>query len=153
MLDDSAVWKKKGAGVADDTTSKNRQDYHKYHKEDAEFDLMEFDNNLHKTLQDMGMNEEALQRCGELFFEAVAQRLFHEDSEFRTKVIEILNDFTTNPFHSDETIDVAEALANRIEELETQIAYVENENRQLYDEVVEALHEENEQYNDDLRQK
>jgi hypothetical protein len=142
VFDDSAAWKP-GAGVPDKTAERNRtfnrQDVVDLEKE--EFDLMEFDNDLHQTLEDMGMNEDTLQRCGELFYEAVEQRLFHDDDEFRRRVGEILEDFTSNPFNSDETIDAAEALANRIEELESQIAYVENENRQLYSEISQ-IHKE-----------
>jgi hypothetical protein len=142
VFNDSAACKP-GAGVPDKTAERNRT----FNREDIidldkeEFDLMEFDNDLYETLEGMGFNEETKQKCGELFYEAVEQRLFHEDSAFRAKVIEILEDFTSNPFNSDETIDAAEALANRIEELESQIAYVENENQQLYGEISQ-IHEE-----------
>jgi hypothetical protein len=121
-----------GAG-APDAAERNR----KFNRE--EFDFIEWENDLADTLEAMGFTKEAREKAAELFYEAIENRLFHADSDFQTKIKEILNDFTTNPFTSDETLDVAEQLANRIEELEAQIAAVEAEKKQLMKEILSAL--------------
>ncbi len=86
-------------------------------KED--FDLEDFDQELSDCLERMGFNEETKQKCADLFYDAIEQRLFHQDDEFRQNLAELLNDYTPNPFIVlDERIDVVQMLANRIQELE-----------------------------------
>ena len=102
-----------GAGVSDQarhpTTTKEE-----FVDADGDFDLVKYDNALSDNLDAMGMNEETRQRAGELFFAAVQERLFHEDSEFQARLFELLAESVPNPFISDGEIDAVEVLANRI---------------------------------------
>ncbi len=90
----------------------------------------------------MGFTAEARQQAADLFFEAVEQRLNHEDDAFRQSLADLLNGYSPSPFISNEEINAAELLASRIQELETALAYVQSENAQLVEEINQSLVEE-----------
>jgi hypothetical protein len=131
MFRDSA-WRKSGAGVPEGAAKKNRRD-HKFNKED--FDIAKFDNDLSDCLESFGFDEETKQKAGDLFFEAVEARLFHEDDEFRQQLCELLEGCVPSPFISNEDLDIVEILANRVADLEDTLEYVESENEALEEEI------------------
>jgi hypothetical protein len=125
----NSAWREPGAGVPEGTAERNRR----FNKE--EIDIEKFDNELNNCLEEMGFNEETKQKASHLFFEAVEARLFHEDDEFRQKLLELLADTCPSLFISDFEIDACEVLAKRIEELEAAVEYVGSENARLEEEI------------------
>jgi hypothetical protein len=107
-----------------------------------EFDLEVFDNQLNDCLEKMGFNEENKQTAANLFFEAVEQRLFHSDDDFRAAIGVLLKDYAPSPFLPDQTINAAELLANKIEQLQNDIENVETQNAIMNGELRESLREE-----------
>jgi hypothetical protein len=79
--------------------------------------------NLGATLDDEGFSEGAKQKATELFFSAVANK----DSALRDGLAQLLGIYSPML----EGSDVIDAIADRIQQLEADIAYVERENENL----------------------
>jgi hypothetical protein len=78
---------------------------------------------LESTFEKLGFHESVLTKCADLFHEAVNEK----GDSFRKKVEELLSNYCPSPFISDQKLDVIQALASKIEELESSIAAVESE--------------------------
>jgi hypothetical protein len=86
---------------------------------------------LDLTLEESGFTDEAKEKCAKLFFEAVEDK----HSPLRARIVELVNEYSPSPFLPDEQLDVMVMLAERIDELETDIADVEGENEELWHEI------------------
>jgi hypothetical protein len=73
-----------------------------------------------------------------LFSQVVAER----NGTFRQRFVELLSDCCPSPFISDEKLDLVEMLANKVQELEANITYVESENASLVEELRQDLQQE-----------
>jgi hypothetical protein len=86
---------------------------------------------LRESLEGFGFSSENQQRVEELF----NRRVEESASVFKNKLGQLLQESSPSPFLSDKQINVVELLAERINELEAAIAYCENENENLIEEI------------------
>jgi hypothetical protein len=138
------AWAKSGTGVKGKNIPFNSKD------EEVDWPTVaealvenEMRERIETQLEELGVSKDALEKVSELFFEAVEQRLNHEDDAFRQAVADLLNDYLPSPFISNEELDVVTALAKRVEDLQADIDFVEQENATLVEEIKQNLTEEN----------
>jgi len=85
---------------------------------------------LEEQLDEIGFTEEARDKIEQLFHEAVEDRVSNDSFRIASQAAfqSFVDDYQFSPFIDDEGFNVVKLLAGKIEELENQIAYVENEN-------------------------
>jgi hypothetical protein len=99
------------------------------------YEEQSFEEELDSTLEEFGFTDETLGKAEQLFWEAVAN---NGDVKLRGGIANLLGIY--GPLLEGD--DVIEVLGERIQELESNIAYVEGENLRLASEVKEKLSED-----------
>jgi hypothetical protein len=94
----------------------------------AKYLVMLQNEELRESLEGFGFSSENQQRVEELFNSRVQET-------FKNKLGQLLQESPPSPFLSDKQINVVELLAERINELEAAIAYCEDENEILIEEI------------------
>ena len=137
-----------GAGVGDVAASNRQLQLHA--KEEAydwpsvaEFllDEDEVHEALEERLSQLGFTEDALPRAAEMFYEAVQDSL--NNSPFQKAITAFVEEYGFSPLIESDQLDVVGTLVFKIQTLENRIAFNENVNAQLAEEIEESLSEEN----------
>jgi hypothetical protein len=94
----------------------------------------EIEDQLQAQLEEAGFSRDTQEKLADIFFQTIEERLAHDP--FRQGLRELLNNYLPpSPFISDEELDLVELLGNRINELQDQIAFVEQESEQIRQEL------------------
>jgi uncharacterized small protein (DUF1192 family) len=90
---------------------------------------------LETTLQDMGFSDEDMEKCAELFYEAVENKVADDESSLQYGIRQLLTDDVFALLFDEEGIDIVNLLASYGEFLEEQIALVQEEALRLQTEL------------------
>jgi uncharacterized coiled-coil DUF342 family protein len=122
------------ADVPDGTAASNRQKFNQEQRQWMETQL-NIETELEEQLEAIGFSKESQDKIAELFHRAVEDRA--NNDPLRQGIVELLRT-SIDPFIDDESLDIVQLLANRIEQLETQIQDVETENYELAKSILDG---------------